>query len=238
MIINIVTIFPEYFESFFKVSIIKKAILKGKVEFRLFNIRDYSLSKTKRVDDHPLGGGAGLVMQLQPILDCLRQNNLMDTYKILLAADAPLYTQDKAIELSKKDEITLICGHYEGIDSRIIHYVDEKISIGDYVLTGGEASSLIVADSIVRLIDGVITKDSTNEESYNDNLLEYDQFTYPTNYEGHEVPDYLLKGNHKTIKSQRRLDALNKTKRIRPDLYKKHIFTKEDMKLLNNYKKK
>lgn len=233
--INILTIFPEFFDSFKNTSIIKKALLKEEVEINCFNIRDFSKSKTKRVDDHPLGGGAGLVMSLQPIMDCLRANNLMDSYKILVSPEGQTFKQSKARILAKKSNITFLCGHYEGIDSRIKNYVDDIISLGDFIVTGGEVITSVICDSIIRLVPGVINYESLSSESFDNDLLEYDQYTYPINYEGHIAPEYLLSGNHELVDNKRLLDSLLKTKEKRPDLFKKHIFSKNEIKLLQKY---
>ena len=170
--ITFLTLFPEAFESFLTNSIIKRAISKEVVEFKGINIRDFTLDKHHRVDDRPVGGGAGLIMKMQPVIDSLRFASSTKPKKILLYPHGQTFTQEKAKELSKEEDIVLICGHYEGIDSRIDNYIDEKISLGDFILTGGELASQVIADSITRLLDGAITSQSTEEESFNDGLPE------------------------------------------------------------------
>ena len=163
MKIKIMTLFPNFYDAFLNSSIIGRAISKGLVEFELINIRDYSLDKNHRVDDHPIGGGAGLIMRLEPLVDCLRANTNDKTHKILMGPKGHTFTQKDAIRLSKMDEICLICGHYEGVDCRFEDYVDEEMSIGDFVLTGGEIPAMAIADSVVRLLKGAIADDSTKE---------------------------------------------------------------------------
>lgn len=232
MKITILTLFPEMFLALTDNSIIKRAISKKVVEIKIVNFRDYTLDKYQRVDTPPIGGGAGLILKCQPIVDALRKNASENSYKILLSPKGKTYNQEKAIELSKKEEIVLIAGHYEGVDSRISHYIDEEISIGDYILTGGEIGAMAIADSIIRLLDGAINKESLNEESFTSSLLEYNQYTEPQNFEGHLVPDILYTGNHKAIEKYRRKESLKLTRELRKDLFDKHELTKEDKKLL------
>lgn len=233
MTINILTLFPSFFSALVDNSIVKRAIAKGVVNFKIINIRDYSLDKNHRVDDHPTGGGAGLIIRLEPIMDCLRANNLMDTYKILLTPKGITYNQKEARRLSEiKTDITLICGHYEGIDSRFEYYVDEQISIGDYILTGGEIGAMVIADSITRLLPGAIAKESTEQESFDNDLLEYPQYTYPIDYEGHKIPDILFSGNHEKVNDWRLKEAMKLTIQKRPDLIERKIWTKHEMKIL------
>ena len=231
MKITILTLFKEMFDGFLSNSIIKRAISKGVVDVELINIRDFTLDKYGRVDTPPIGGGAGLVMKCQPIVDALRKNDLMSSHKILLSPRGKTYTQQRAIELKEMESITIICGHYEGIDERINSYIDEMISVGDYILTGGEVASMVIADSIIRLLDGAISDESLSEESFDDDLLEYPQYTEPSDFEGKKVPDILYTGNHTAIRKYRRKKQLELTKKYRPDLYAKHKFNKEDKKL-------
>lgn len=232
MKITILTLFPEMFNGFLENSIIKRALAKKVVEVKIVNIRDYTLDKYGRVDTPPIGGGAGLIMKCQPIVDALKANSTAISRKILLSPKGKTYSQKDAVRLSKEEDIVIICGHYEGIDERVNNYVDELISIGDYVLTGGEIPSMAIADSIIRLLDGAITGESLSEESFDNNLLEYPQYTEPDNFDGHKVPEILYTGNHKAIKKYRRKEALKVTKEKRPDLFKKIELTKEDKKLL------
>lgn len=226
------TLFPEFYDQFIKSSIIGRSISKDLVEINVVNIRDYSLERTHRVDDHPIGGGAGLVMRLEPLMDCLRANTSEKTHKILMGPKGHTFCQKDAIRLSKMDEICLICGHYEGVDARFEEYVDEQLSIGDFILTGGEIPAMAITDSIVRLLKGAIADESTEEESFNNSLLEYPQYTYPREYEGKKVPDILFCGNHEVIESYRRKEAIRVTYRKRRDLFNKMVYSKKDYKLI------
>lgn len=232
MKITILTLFPEMFDGFLTNSIIKRAIAKKVCEVKVVNIRDYTKDKYGRVDTPPIGGGAGLIMKCQPIVDALKDVSKKSSYKIMLNPRGQQYSQEKAKILSKKDDIVLLCGHYEGIDERVNDYVDELISIGDYVLTGGEIGAMAIADSVIRLLDGAITDVSLDEESFNDNLLEYPQYTEPKDFDGKKVPDILYTGNHTAIEKYRRKESLKITKKYRPDLFEKHELSKQDKKLL------
>ena len=236
MKIKIMTLFPNFYDAFLNSSIIGRAISKGLVEFELINIRDYSLDKNHRVDDHPIGGGAGLIMRLEPLVDCLRANTNDNTHKILMGPKGHTFTQKDAIRLSKMDEICLICGHYEGVDCRFEDYVDEEMSIGDFVLTGGEIPAMAIADSVVRLLKGAIADDSTKEESFNSSLLEYPQYTYPKEYEGKKIPEILFCGNHQVVEEYHRKEALKETFKHRPDLLESLLYTKKDVQYLNEIK--
>lgn len=236
MKIKIMTLFPNFYDAFLNSSIIGRAISKGLVEFELINIRDYSLDKNHRVDDHPIGGGAGLIMRLEPLVDCLRANTNDKTHKILMGPKGHTFTQKDAIRLSKMDEICLICGHYEGVDCRFEDYVDEEMSIGDFVLTGGEIPAMAIADSVVRLLKGAIADDSTKEESFNSSLLEYPQYTYPKEYEGKRIPEILFCGNHQVVEEYHRKEALRETFKHRPDLLESLLYTKKDVQYLNEIK--
>ena len=236
MKIKIMTLFPNFYDAFLNSSIIGRAISKGLVEFELINIRDYSLDKNHRVDDHPIGGGAGLIMRLEPLVVCLRANTNDKTHKILMGPKGHTFTQKDAIRLSKMDEICLICGHYEGVDCRFEDYVDEEMSIGDFVLTGGEIPAMAIADSVVRLLKGAIADDSTKEESFNSSLLEYPQYTYPKEYEGKKIPEILFCGNHQVVEEYHRKEALRETFKHRPDLLESLLYTKKDVQYLNEIK--
>ena len=237
MKITILTLFPEMFEGFYNNSIIKRAIAKGIVELKLVNIRDYTKDKYGRVDSAPIGGGAGLLMKCQPIIDCLNDNKTKDSHVVLLSPLGNRYNQQKARDLSANcKDLVIICGHYEGIDYRVNKYVDELISIGDYVLTGGEIPAMAIADSIIRLLDGAIADESIEEESFEEGLLEYPQYTEPYDYNGDKVPDILYSGNHQAIKKWRKKQALEITKEKRPDLLKKYPLSKQDLKLLDELK--
>lgn len=233
MKISILTLFPEMFDGFLTNSIIKRAIGKKVVEVKVVNIRDYTKDKYGRVDTPPIGGGAGLVMKCQPIVDALKDVSTNESKKIMLSPRGKQFNQQMAVSLSKDKDLVLLCGHYEGIDERVNDYVDELVSIGDYVLTGGEIGAMAIADAVIRLLDGAITDVSLDEESFNDNLLEYPQYTEPKDFQGKKVPDILYTGNHTAIEKYRRKESLRLTREHRPDLFKKHELTKQDKKLLN-----
>lgn len=233
MKINILTLFPEMFNGFLSNSIIARAISKGLVSINLINIRDFTLDKYGRVDTPPVGGGAGLIMKCQPVIDALRSIK-EDSYKILMSPRGRTYNQKIAHELLKLNkDITIVCGHYEGLDERINDYVDELISIGDYILTGGEIPSMAISDSIIRLIDGAIAEQSIEEESFENGLLEYPQYTEPFEFEGKQIPKILYTGNHTAINKWRRKESLRLTKKYRPDLFEKITLSKSDIRLLN-----
>lgn len=236
MRITILTLFPEMFDGFLTNSIIKRAIAKGLVDINIVNIRDYTLDKHHRVDSAPIGGGAGLIMKCQPILDCLKDNKKDNSRTLLLSPRGKQFNQAKAHEYSKEEDLVIICGHYEGIDERVNKYVDELVSIGDYILTGGEIGAMAISDAIIRLIDGSIASESTVEESFEDGLLEYPQYTEPNEYEGDKVPDILYSGNHEAIKKWRKKQSLLLTKEHRPDLFNKYELSKTDKKLLEESK--
>lgn len=233
MRITILTLFPEMFTGLTNSSIIKRAIAKGVVEIKLVNIRDYTKDKYGRTDTPPIGGGAGLIEKCQPIIDALKENKSDTSHVILTSPRGKAYNESRAKEFSKLDDLVIICGHYEGIDERVNPYVDELVSIGDYVLTGGEIPAMAIADSVSRLLDGAIASESLQDESFNDNLLEYPQYTEPYDYEGDKVPDILYSGNHTAIDKWRRKQSLLLTKKYRPDLFEKLLLTKQDKKLLD-----
>lgn len=224
--------------SIFNYSIIGRAQESNIINFDILNIRDYTLSKHKKVDDYPYGGGAGMVMAPQPIVDtikCAKENNKGKV--IFLGPRGKTFNQKIARDLSNEDELIFLCGHYEGIDERVYKHIDMEISLGDFILTGGEMAAIPVIDSVLRLIPGVLGKEeSFIEESFSDGLLEYPQYTRPDEFDGEKVPDVLLSGHHENIRKWRRLQSLNITKSKRPDLYKKNTLTKEDKKLLEKQK--
>lgn len=232
MKITILTLFPEMFESYLSNSIIKRAISKGLVTFELVNIRDFTLDKNHRVDNYPTGGGAGLIMQCQPVLDSLKSVKKDNSKVLLTSPRGQPFTQQKAIDLSKEEHLIFICGHYEGIDERVNRHVDELISLGDFILTGGEVAVMTMSDAIVRLLKGAIRDESTNEESFNNGLLEYPQYTFPYEYEGDFIPDILFSGNHEAIAKWRLKESFKITKQYRPDLFNKYNFSKKELKLL------
>ena len=221
MKIDILSIFPDMFNGAFSESIIKRAVDSKLVEINIHNFRDYTLDPHNKVDDTPYGGGAGMVLMCQPIVDCLESIKTDDSYVILLTPSGVVYNQKHAYELSHKKHLIFICGHYEGIDERITNFVDLELSIGDFVLTGGEIPTMAVVDSIVRLIPGVINEESHIEDSFNDYLLDYPSYTKPRVYRGLEVPEVLISGDHKKIDEWRRNESLKRTKERRPDLLDK-----------------
>ena len=234
MKITILTLFPEMFDGFLTNSIIKRAIAKGLVEVKIVNIRDYTTDKYGRVDSAPIGGGAGLIMKCQPILDCLNANKSEKSHTVLLSPRGKTYNQAKARDFATNfEDIVLICGHYEGVDERVNTYVDELISIGDYILTGGELGSMIIADSVIRLLEGAIAEESIVEESFENGLLEYPQYTEPYDYNGQKVPDILYSGNHQAIEKWRKKESLRLTRTYRPDLFNKYQLSKTEKKLLD-----
>lgn len=232
MKISILSLFPEMYEGFLNTSIIKKARLKELVEFEIIDIRSFTLDKHKRVDDAPFGGGQGMVMFPQPIVDALRSVKSTDSHVILMTPAAPTFDQVKARELVEYQHLILICAHYEGYDERILNYVDEVLSIGDYVLTGGELASMVISDAVTRLVKGVITEDSNLYESFENGLLEYPQYTRPSEFEGQSVPDVLLSGHHENIRQYRLKESLRKTYQYRKDMLNKLELTKETQKIL------
>ena len=223
MKIDILTLFPNMFNGFKDESIIKRAIDSKKVDINTINFRDFATNKHKKVDDTPYGGGSGMVLMCQPIFDAINSVKKENSKVILLSPQGKKYNQKKAYELSKEEHLILICGHYEGFDERIKSICDEEISIGDYVLTGGELPAMVLCDSIVRLIKGVIDDSSSLYETFNDNLLDYPTYTKPRNYKGMKVPEILLSGDHEKIEKWRREKRLELTKEKRPDLLSKNL---------------
>lgn len=219
MKIDILTIFPEMFGGPFSESILRRAQESGKVEINIHNFRDYTDDPHDKVDDTPYGGGAGMVLMAQPIFDCVESIKTEDSKVILLTPSGVPYKQKMAYDLSNEKHLIMICGHYEGFDERIRTLCDYEISIGDYVLTGGEIPAMVLVDSIVRLIPGVINERSHIEDSFNDNyLLDYPTYTKPREFRGMEVPEVLLSGDHKKINEWRRNESIRKTQEVRPDL--------------------
>ena len=221
MKIDILTLFPDMFNSVFNESIIKRAIDLGKVDINIVNFRDYTNDPHKKVDDTPYGGGAGMVLTCQPIFDCVKSLRDDDSLVILLTPDGKVYNQKMAYDLSTKKHLIIICGHYEGFDERIRSICDLELSIGDYVLTGGEIASMVLVDSISRLLPDVITDESHINDSFNNNLLDYPTYTKPREYDGMVVPDVLLSGDHKKIAEYRYQESLKRTRERRPDLLEK-----------------
>ena len=220
MKIDVLTLFPDMFNNIFSESIIKRAISNNLVEINIHNIRDYSKDPHKKVDDTPYGGGPGMVLMCQPIFDAVKALRNDDSKVILLTPRGILYKQSIAIDLSHEKHLIIICGHYEGFDERIKTICDMEISIGDYILTGGEIPCMVLIDSIKRLIDGVIRKESYENESFTNNLLDYPTYTKPRTYEGLSVPDVLVNGDHAKIDKWRYEQQIKLTKDNRPNLLK------------------
>lgn len=233
MKIDIITLFPNMFTGFLNESIIGRAIKENKVEINLINLRDYTTDKHGHVDDTPFGGGAGMVLKCQPVFDCINSIRSDDSLVIMMTPQGIPYSQGIAKDLTKKNHIILLCGHYEGFDERIRSIVDMEISIGDYVLTGGEIPAMAITDSVVRLIDGVIEDDSHEFDSYSNWMLEHPQYTKPRVYNGMEVPEVLCNGNHKEIEKYKLKESLRRTYLRRPDLLEKHELKEEEKKLLD-----
>ncbi len=232
MRITALTLFPELFSGFTTTSVVGRSIMRGLVSIDFVQIRDFALDNYKHVDDTPFGGGAGMVMKCQPVLDALNSVRTPQSHVIVMSASGTPYTQAKAHDLASKEHLVIMCGHYEGMDARILEYADEALSIGDYVLTGGELGSMVIMDSVIRLLDGAIRKESAQDESYENGLLEYPQYTKPAVYDGKEVPPVLVSGNHAKIREWRIAQSLLLTRRLRPDLFASHVFTEEEKKIL------
>ena len=232
MNISILTIFPEMFDGFLNTSIIKKALLQKHATIEVIDIRSFTDDKHNRVDDYPFGGGQGMVLFYQPVVAAIKSVKTNDSKAIMLTPAAYQLNQQRVRTLAKETHLILICGHYEGFDERILEHVDEVLSIGDYILTGGELAAMVVSDAIVRVIDGVITESSHLDESFENGLLEYPQYTRPQEIDGYKVPEVLLSGHHENVRKWRLKESLRKTLKYRPDLLEKRIFSKEEEKFL------
>ena len=218
MRITILSLFPKMFDGFLSESIIKRAINDDKVQVEVINFRDYSNLPNKQVDDTPYGGGAGMVLRCEPLFAAIRDLKTEDSYVILTDPTGKKYNQAKAKELSLKKHLIIVCGHYEGFDERIKTLADELVSIGDFVLTGGEVPAMVITDSVIRLLSGVINEESLASESFSDNLLDYPVYTKPADFEGMKVPDVLISGNHQKINEYRQSERIRVTKENRKDL--------------------
>ena len=241
MRIDIMTLFPDMCRAYLSESIIGRARAAGKVQIECTDIRDYTEDKHRRVDDTPYGGGMGMIMQAQPIYDCYQdicRKAGAKPHLIYLTPQGKTLTQQRVKELSKLDYIALLCGHYEGVDERVIEELQpEEISVGDYVLTGGELPALILADSISRMIPGVLSNDECfTEERHYSSLLEYPQYTRPFEWHGRQVPDILLTGHHANIEQWRREQSLLRTAKRRPDLLEKAQLSEKDIQFLSDLK--
>ena len=228
MKIDILSLFPEMYNGPFTESILKRAQEMNKVEIIIHNFRDWSIDPHKNVDDTPYGGGSGMVLACQPIFDCINSLKNDDSVVIMMTPSGKVYNQKMAYDLSQKKHLIILCGHYEGFDERIRSICDMEISIGDYVLTGGELPSMVLVDSIVRLLPGVIDGESSLNESFNNNLLDYPVYTKPRVYNDMEVPEILLSGDHAKIDEYRYQEQIRKTKELRPDLFQGGINENEN----------
>ena len=233
MNIDVVTLFPEMVQGFFMNSIMKRAVESSLIKYNMVDFRDFAIDKHHTCDDSPYGGGAGMVLKPEPLCKALESINAKEKRVIYASPSGKRLTQSLSQELSKEENLVFICGHYEGIDQRVIDlYVDDEISIGDYVISSGEVSSLVIIDSVYRLIDGVISSESLEDESFSDGLLEYPQYTRPKVFEGLEVPEVLLSGNHKLIKQWRLEKRLEKTSAFRPELLEEKSLDLQSRKTL------
>jgi tRNA (guanine37-N1)-methyltransferase len=226
---TILTLFPDMFEGFFKESMMKKALDIHAIDVEIINFRDFATNKHQMVDDTPYGGGPGMVIQVEPVVLALRSiKGYEEATKIIMSPQGKVYDQNHAHQLKTVDHIILLCGHYEGFDERILAYFDYELSVGDFVLTGGEIAAMVVVDSVTRLLPGVLSNQASHEqESFEDHILDHPQYTRPIEFEGEVVPEVLRTGHHKNIDDWRYIQALKKTKEKRPDLYQKHIENKK-----------
>ena len=238
MKISVLTIFPEMLKPMIESSILGRAIKKGIIEIEVINIRDFAESKHKNTDDYPFGGGVGMLMMAQPIFSAFESIKTEDSVSIYMSPQGETLTPEIAKDLSSNKHLIILCGHYEGVDQRVLdNLIDREISIGDYVLTGGELAALVVIDATSRFIDGVLgSVDSAYEDSFSDGLLECPQYTRPADYKGMKVPDVLLSGNHKMITAWQREMQLKVTLEKRPDLLEKADLSEEDLKILKKLK--
>lgn len=236
MRIKIVTLFPQMFENFKSTSVVGRAIEKGYVSIECVDFREYSEDKHHHVDDTPYGGGAGMVLRCDIIDRCLEDIKTDNSHILLMSPQGKTFNQEIANRLACEEEIIIVCGHYEGFDERIRGYVDEEISVGDFVLTGGEIPAMAISDSVIRLLDGAIRKESFTDDSFYNGLLEYPQYTRPLEYKGEVVPEVLQNGNHEHIRKYRLKEALRKTYLRRPDLLEGRDFSKEELILLDEIK--
>jgi len=240
MKIDILTLFPEMFETFFATSIIGRATAEERVALRAVNFRDYSKNKHHKVDDYPYGGGQGMLLTPEPIFDAV--NHIakdVGTRVVLLCPQGERFTQEKAVELAEDEHLVFICGHYEGVDERVReHLVTDELSLGDFVLTGGETAAMVIVDAIVRLLPGALPKVSSHEDdSFSSGLLEFPQYTRPEDFRGMKVPDVLLSGNHAKIADWRRRESLRRTLERRPDLLEFAMLSEDDLRVLADLKR-
>ena len=233
MRITILSMFPEIFSSINASPLINRAINRGNLELKIVDIKEYAGGSFRHIDDSPCGGGIGMILRLDTLMKALNASSSEGSHKILLSPKGSVYNQQKARSLSKMDDIVLVCGHYEGVDKRFESHVDELISIGDYILSGGELPALCILDSISRLL-GTIRDGATEDESHENGLLEYPQYTKPVDYFGDKVPSILLSGNHQAIDRWRHKEALKETRKYRPDMFSKYKLSEEEKKMLED----
>ena len=232
MKISVLTIFPECFDSFLAAPVVRRAVEKGLAEIEIVDIRPYAGGSFRHIDDSPYGGGPGMVMRCGPILEALAAVRNEKSLAVMLSPKGQRYDQKCARRYAAEEHLILLCGHYEGIDARVEPHFDEQLSLGDYILTGGELAAQVVMDSVVRLLKGALRDSSTTEESHENGLLEYPQYTQPAVYEGEAVPEVLLSGNHRAIADWRRTQALRITREKRPDLFAAYPLSEEEKRLL------
>ncbi len=237
MRITILTMFPEIFSGFLQGPVIQRAMNSGAAEIELIDIKDYADGSYRHIDDSPYGGGAGMVMKCGPVISSLQAVRGTDSHSILFSPRGKPYKQEDARRFSKEEHLIMLCGHYEGMDERISRWFDEEVSMGDYIMTGGEVCAMAVTDSVVRLLKGVLRNESTEEESFEAGLLEYPQYTKPRVFEGDPVPDVLLSGDHEKIRLWRLKQSLKATLERRPDLLDQRILTEEETRLLEEIRK-
>ncbi len=235
MNIDVVTIFPEMFNCVFSYGVISRAIKTGKINFNVHNLRDYAYDKHKIVDDKPYGGGCGMVLKPEPICRAIKKiKSKKKVYVVYMSPQGKILTQSKVFELYNKKSLIILCGRYEGVDERVMQYVDEEVSIGDYVLTGGEIPAMVLIDSVCRYVEGVVKeKGSLEKESFLNKFLDYPQYTRPYKYLGKSVPKILVSGNHKGIELYRKKESIRNTFKKRPDLLEKVCLTEEESKILS-----
>lgn len=236
--ITVLTMFPEYFDSFLNGVLVQRARTKGICHIRVVDIRDYADGSYRHLDDSPCGGGPGMIMKCEPVIAALRANKTEQTRSYIMDPGGQTLSQKLVHDLSKEDDLLLLAGHYEGLDERIYEECDGCLSIGDYILSGGELAAQVIIDSIIRLQEGVLANDSTVEESFETDRLEYPQYTRPVDFEGRKVPDVLLSGNHAMIENWRLAKAYLRTEQMRPDLIAKKPMTKAEEKALRLFGKK
>lgn len=237
MTIDIVTIFPDFFNEFINTSIVKRAIENDKVSINIHNLRDYSDNKHKQIDDTPYGGGVGMLMMFPPFYRIIKELRTESSKVIMLSPQGKMFNQEAANNLvNDSNHLILLCGHYEGIDARVEELVDLELSIGNYVLTGGEIPAMIISDAVIRLLPGVIMEESHKTDSLENDRLKYPQYTKPETYEGYEVPDVLLSGHHKNIEQYRREKSIVQTIKKRPDLIEKTPLSLDEKKIIKNIK--